>query len=255
MFFNKTEEQQVLEKKEKTEEQITTYYWKRQKDCYAKDIYVYMVDVPRKRLNDPDVLEAKRLELENLTNYETYEVVDYIGQQYIEGKWVCKYSEKQDGSKHAVKARLVAKGFQELEKPKSDAPTSMRESFKLALCIIAQTKFKRFCSIDIKAAFLNGKIERDVFLKPPKDLIEPGKVWRLKRLIYGLNDASRGFWKIVRDLFREVGLVSVAGDEAFYMKRENNKLIAIVTTHVGDFSVGCTEEFYHVLVLMQLNLE
>ena len=47
-------------------------------------------------------------------------------------------------------------------------------------------------SIDIKSAFLQGcLIQRELFVKPPAG-ISDGKLWRLKKCLYGLNDAARG---------------------------------------------------------------
>ena len=50
------------------------------------------------------------------------------------------------------------------------------------------------CSTDITGAVLQGKdIDRDVFVKPPKDILEKnlGKLLKLKKSLYGLNDTSR----------------------------------------------------------------
>ena len=124
----------------------------------------------------------------------------------------------------------------------------MPESLLLAMNAIVQENLEEFVSIDIRAAFLNGKIEREVYVRPPKDLRKPGKLWRLNKLLYGINDASRGFWKLVKNLFKELGLVPVAGDEAFYQKREEGKLVCVCITHVDDFTVGSTTTFLKTLI-------
>ena len=43
-----------------------------------------------------------------------------------------------------------------------------------------------------KTAFLQGgEIEREVYITPPKEAgVDPGSVWKLKKTIYGLQDAS-----------------------------------------------------------------
>ena len=46
-------------------------------------------------------------------------------------------------------------------------------------------------SIDIKTAFLQGEeLTCEVYIIPPKELRRPGIVWRLKKFVYGLIDAS-----------------------------------------------------------------
>ena len=92
----------------------------------------------------------------------------------------------------------------------------MRESFKVFLAVAANESFE-LESVDIKAAFLQSKVlDRDVFLEPPKDLKKEGIIWKLKKPLYGLNDASRKFWLRVKKVFEEIGMKRLDGDEAFY---------------------------------------
>ena len=74
-------------------------------------------------------------------------------------------------------------------------------------------------SIDIRAAFLQAKcFNREVYMEPPKDVKKEGKIWKLKKPLYGLNDASRKFWLRVKNIFKELGLRKLSGDEAVYFK-------------------------------------
>ena len=123
-------------------------------------------------------------------------------------------NEKADGQKKNVKGRLIAKGFQETKAPKSDAPTMLRESMKLFFAVAANQDFN-LRSIDIRAEFLQAReLDRDVFLMSPKDIRKEGYVWKLKKPLYGLNDASRKFWLRVKELFAALGLQRLEGGEA-----------------------------------------
>ena len=136
--------------------------------------------------------------------------------------------EKHDGQKTQYKARLVAKGFHEKVKPQADSPTAMRESFKL-FCAVAANENFRLISIDIRAAFLQSKeLDRDVYLEPPKDLRREGKLWKLRKPLYGLDDASRRFWIRVKEIFKDEGMKKVKGDEAFYYKHEGGNLVGMI---------------------------
>ena len=150
--------------------------------------------------------------------------------------------------KNRVKARIVAQGFKEMEKLKSDSPMAMRESLKIVLAAICQEDFEQFALIDIRAAFLNSKIERDVYVIPPKDLRKVNLVWKLNKLIYRMNDASRGFWKLMRNKFKSLGMVSVPGDEALYIKKADGKKEAIIVTHVDDFQVASSTRFLEEMI-------
>ena len=54
-------------------------------------------------------------------------------------------------------------------------------------------------------------------MEPPRDVKSEGKIWKLKKPLYGLNDASRKFWLKVREVFDECGLRILDGDEVFYL--------------------------------------
>ena len=58
--------------------------------------------------------------------------------------------------------------------------------------MIATTNGWTLHAIDVKSAFLQGKqINRIVYLKPPPEAHADNKLWRLKKCVYGLNDAAR----------------------------------------------------------------
>ena len=135
--------------------------------------------------------KAKRKELENWKKFNAFEIVDDIGQQFITTWWVVNEKENHDGMKVQVKAHLCLRGYQEKEKLRSDSPTASREMLKVVLVIAVNEGWKAEC-LDVTAAFLQGAaIERDVFVKPPKEEHVEGTLWKLLKSGYGLNDASR----------------------------------------------------------------
>ena len=78
---------------------------------------MYVVEVPVREHGKPEIIEAKKREIENLETYETFEEVDDEGQETIRCRWIVSQKEKHDGQKQKYKARLVARGFQEREQP------------------------------------------------------------------------------------------------------------------------------------------
>ena len=128
----------------------------------------------------PEVIEAKQKEIENLEKYGVFEEVEDEGQEVVDSRWVVTKKEKSDGQKQKVKARLVAKGFQEAESPQSDSPTMLRESMKMFFSVAANEDFE-LRKIDIRAAFLQARpLDREVFMRPPKDIRKEGMIWKLK---------------------------------------------------------------------------
>ena len=140
-----------------------------------------------------------------------------------------------------MKARLVAKGFQEnTEDIRKDSPTVSKANLRTVLAIAA-TKGWRVRSIDIKSAFLQGRhIERDVIVKPPKEA-GFGKLWRLKKALYGLNDAAREWYLKVSESVSDIGGSKCTLDNAVYYWHQNKKLVGICAAHVDDF-ILCGED-------------
>ncbi|XP_068232178.1 titin-like [Palaemon carinicauda] len=218
LINEKEEETEVRETKENFElDNIGTYWMKMSNDeCLVEEITTYVVEVPKSRHHEPEVINAKEKELENFEYYEAFEEVKDTGQEKIGSRWVITEKERQDGQKTKIKARLVARGFQETEKPKSDSPTALRESFKTFIAVSANEGFE-LESVDISAAFLQAeKLERDVFVEPPKDVKQEGTIWKLKKPIYGLEDAGkREFVDMIKDLLMKNFTISKVESSEF----------------------------------------
>ena len=229
---------------EKEKDSVGTYWMRvENNECYDEEITSFVVELPVHQHSKPEVIAAKETELKNLEDYETFEEVSDIGQDRITSRWVITMKESHDGQKSKYKARLVARGFQEEEPPLSDSPTVLRESNKLFTAIAANQDFS-VMSIDIRAAFLQSKeLKREVFVVPPKDIVKPGILWKLKKPLYGLNDASRRFWLRVKEVFNNENLRTLPGDEAFYYKHEGGRLVGMIITHVDDFQIAGYDDF------------
>ena len=85
-------------------------------------------------------------------------------------------------------------------------------------------------------------------MQPPADIKKPGIIWKLKKPLYGLDDASLKFWLRVKDVLKRIGLKVLEGDEAFYYLHRNGELIGAVITHVDDFTLAGTEEFVREVI-------
>ena len=138
---------------------------------------------------DNDFINAKYDEIEKLKHLNAYED---SRQTCISTTWVfnCK------GDK--VRARLVARGYEESTDTRTDSPTIMKSSFRTFLTIISSKQWA-IKTTDIKSAFLQGAaILRYIFIKLPAESTTLfGMIWKLRRCLYGLNDAARQFYESV----------------------------------------------------------
>ena len=153
-----------------------------------------------KHYNDPEVQQAMEVELERWNQFQAYEVMEDVGQERIDGRWIVNKKEEHDGLKVNLKARFCLRGFKETEKPRSDSPTVDRISTKLLYAIAGNEGWK-LQSIDVTAAFLQGSdLDREIFVKPPKEAKMDGYLWKMKKAAYGLYDASRRWWVKVMEV-------------------------------------------------------
>ena len=190
---------------------------------------------------DRKVIEAKEKELQSWMENDVYEEVDDIGQKAISTRWIV--TEKIKGEEKICKARLVARGFEEeMAEWEKDAPTCNAETLKFCLATMKIKKWACY-SLDVKTAYLQGdQIQREVYLKPPREGGWNG-LWKLKKTVYGLKDAAKAWYiKVVKVVEELGGVRSRLEPNIFYWKKEE-RLEGILCTHVDDFCYGGTEQF------------
>ena len=182
-----------------------------------------------------DVMDAKDKEIQNLKENNVFEWVNDDGQKAISCKWVLHEKKQPDGSRK-LKARLVARGFEEkLADKRVDSPTCSKQGIRLAF-VTASSMNWELQALDISSAFLQGNVlQRTVYVRPPKEVCEDGKIWRLKRCLYGLSDAPREWYDRVCTEMKKLGGVLSLFDKSLFMWHENNQLVGLITTHVDDF--------------------
>src|SRR5215469_9827209 len=197
------------------------------------------------KIEQDKVKEAKRKEIKNWTEKEVFEETPDKGQKAISTRWILK--NKMINGEEEIKARLVARGFEEKEmKNQTDAPTCSPETLKMVLVIMGQNQW-RMRSMDIKAAYLQGKeVEREIYLRPPKEESK-GQLWKLKKTVYGLKDAARVWYESVTEILEETGGRQCKFDENIFFWREE-ELKGVMCIHVDDFCYGGEESFMNGVV-------
>ena len=70
---------------------------------------VFVMEVPVSEHNRPEVKEEELKETQNFEDYETFEFVRNVEQEYIGSHWVIMQKEKYDRQKQPCKSRLVAR--------------------------------------------------------------------------------------------------------------------------------------------------
>nr|GEU85472.1 copia protein [Tanacetum cinerariifolium] len=126
------------------------------------------------------------------------------GKKAIGTKWVFRNKKDERGIMIKNKARLVAQGYTQEEGIDHDevfAPVARIEAIRLFLAY-ASMGFMVY-QMDVKSAFLYGKIEEEVYVCQPlmfEDLDHPDKVYKVVKALYGLHQAPRAYTKTANTL-------------------------------------------------------
>ena len=181
--------------------------------------------VSKKDYAMPDVQAAIAAEISKYKSFQAFKEVEDQGQKSIPTRWVVT-EQSTSGKKEPYKARLCIRGDLERGKEniRSDSPTASKEAIKLALIIAANEGFS-VKSGDIKSAYLQGELmEREVFVKPPKEANVTGKLWLLLQGAYGIVDGGRLFYLKLSEKLLELGMHRVHSDGALFTYVKDGKI-------------------------------
>ena len=233
------EEPEVIDINDIDEEIAENFYLQPQ----TNEVFPVQI-VPRKEYDMPEVKEAIKREIQKFKSFNAFKEVEDAGQKSIPTKWVVT-EQSQSGKGEPYKARLCMRGDLEHGKDqiRSDSPTASKEALKLALIIAANEGFE-VRSGDIKSAYLQGDlIDREVFVRPPKEANVDGKLWLLVQGAYGIVDGGRLFYLKLSEKLRELGMHRIHSDGALFSYVKEGKLHGIVTTHSDDLILAGDEKF------------
>lgn len=177
-------------------------------------------------------------EIHQLIHNETWLLVEPPPNTNIVGcKWVLKLKAMPDGSVK-YKARLVAQGF--TQKPGVDydetySPVVRFASLRALFALAAHYDWEVH-HMDVKSAYLNGKLEETIYMRQPEGFVEKGKerlVCLLKKGLYGLKQAGRCWNHTIDPALRALGLTPLDKDNCVYLHRSNGEMI-IICLYVDD---------------------
>ena len=155
---------------------------------------------------------------------------------------------------HKPKARLVVLGYLDpsLTEVPRDSPTLGRQSKMLLLQLIS-SKGWSLGSFDIKAAFLQGRTQKDRIMgvEPVPELaqalkLRPDEVCKLDKSAYGLIDAPFLWFKTLSEELLALGMQPSPFDPCVFILRhpETNEITGALGIHVDDGIYGGNAYFH-----------
>lgn len=172
-------------------------------------------------------------ELKSIIENDTWETVEMPkDEKILDTKWVFSYKNLEEYEEDKYKARLVVRGFAQEEKKDFDniySPVAKMITIRMLLIMGNQFKYY-FQQLDVKTAFLNGTLNENIYIYPPKGVkCETGKVLKLKRSLYGLKQSSKCWNDEINSYLLELGFVRSENDFCLYSKTyENEKVYLLI---------------------------
>ncbi|GJT17031.1 retrovirus-related pol polyprotein from transposon TNT 1-94 [Tanacetum coccineum] len=186
------------------------------------------------------IRETKKKNLENIIEDETLEIDEIVNIKESRNHPL----ENFIGNLNQRTLRLVAQGYNQQEGIDYDetyAPVARLESIRILLAYACALDFKLF-KMDVKSAFLNGLINKEVYVAQPRGLIDfekPDHVYKLKKALYGLKQAPKAWYDRLKSFLikheYKIGMV----DNTLFTKKKSSNLI-IVQIYVDDIIFGST---------------
>ncbi|GJU74008.1 putative RNA-directed DNA polymerase [Tanacetum coccineum] len=155
--------------------------------------------------------EAMKSEIQSMYDNQVWNLVDTTpGLKTVGCKWIFKKKTDMDGKVHTYKARLVAKGYTQTH------GIDYEETFS---------------PMDVKTAFLNEKLTKDVFMAQPEGFENakyPKRVCKLQKAIYGLKQASRSWNLCFHEKVTQFGFSRSEDESCIYVKVSGSVVVFLV---------------------------
>ncbi|GJX50148.1 retrotransposon protein, putative, ty1-copia subclass [Tanacetum coccineum] len=168
-------------------------------------------------LSDPESdkwLEAMNTEMQSMKDNQVWNLVDLPPNcKTVRSKWIFKKRINMDGNIHTYKARLIAKGFTQtygVDYEETFSPVADIKAIKILIAIAVFYNYKIW-QMDVKYAFLNGRLNKDVYMVQPEGpMLQDVKSWLGKCFaIKGLGATAYILRiKIYRDRSRQLIVLS-----------------------------------------------
>ncbi|KAJ9566535.1 hypothetical protein OSB04_002501 [Centaurea solstitialis] len=197
-------------------------------------------------LADPSWNSAMQEELAEFERNLVLTLVHKPSRKTIIGlKWVFRNKLDEHGIVIRNKARLVAQGYRQEEGIDYDetfAPVARLEDIRLFLAHTAHMNFQVY-QMDIKSAFLNGKLAEEVYVAQPPGFTDPkhpNHVYKLNKALYGLKQAPRAWYETLSTFLIAKGFTRGKIDSTLFVKSYKDHVF-LAQIYVDDIIFGSTK--------------
>ncbi|GJX61490.1 putative ribonuclease H-like domain-containing protein, partial [Tanacetum coccineum] len=198
-------------------------------------------------LEDESWVDAMQEELLQFKIQKVWVLIDLpYGKKAIDTKWVYRTKKDERGVVVRNKARLVAQGHRQEEGIDYDevfAPVARLEAIRIFLAFASFMGFIVY-QMDVKSAFLYGKIDEEVYVSQPPGFLDPKypqKVYKVVKALYGLHQAPRAWYATLSTFLLKNGYRRGTIDKTLFLKKDKHDII-LVQVYVDDIIFGSTKK-------------
>ncbi|XP_073943412.1 uncharacterized protein [Choristoneura fumiferana] len=186
--------------------------------------------------------QAMQDEIDSFNKHEAWELVDRpADKNIVKNRWLFKIKRDANGKIACYRARLVAKGFTQkfgIDYLDTYSPVVRHSSLRMLLSLAVELDLK-IDHLDVKTAFLNGNLSEEIYMSQPEGFIRQGnehKVYKLKKAVYGLKQASRAWYDKVKEVLLADNFTQSKHESCIFSRRVGKHTI-IIALYVDDFFV------------------
>ena len=147
------------------------------------------------------------VELSTLQDNDTWMLVpEPPGVNVIDGKWVFTIKQGISEGSNLHKARFVARGFTQCYGTDYEETYSPTTRFTTIRILLQKAASERMLihQMDVKGAYVNAPIERDIYIKQPTGFVKYGEngedlVCKLNKSLYGLKQSGRNWYNTLSE--------------------------------------------------------
>nr|GEY61498.1 hypothetical protein [Tanacetum cinerariifolium] len=165
-------------------------------------------------LEDEIWVDVMQEELLQFKTQQVWILVDLpFGKKVIGTKWVYRNKKEEGGVVVRNKARLVAQGHRQEEGIDYD-------------------------EMDVKSAFLYGKIDKEVYVSQPPGFIDSKfskKVYKVVKALYGLHQAPKAWYATLSTFLVKSGYRRGLIDKTLFIKKDKNDIMLVKQKEDGIF--------------------
>ena len=179
------------------------------------------------------------------------------GRKVVGTVWVLRIKQGTASQPLIYKARLCAQGFSQipgLDFDETFAPTVSRAALRIVLAL-AVTCGMLVHVVDCKNAFLNGEIDKEIYMEQPMYMVKPGTtktshVWSLNKALYGLKQSPLIWNEALNTALEKSGFIRMKYEPCIYTRNMGKNDVdsgvhhsfIILAVYVDDITIAASTD-------------